>query len=123
VVKDGFEYETSQLFTFSTYGNNGKDYTLSIVPAELQGAVIGLLDSDNNAIKEKLPLKLKAQFSDYNGEEIVDSIITWSLETNALVNDIAANNLCSVNIVDSITTLSNPSNATRKHSTRRASLK
>jgi hypothetical protein len=34
VVKDSFEYETSYLFTFSTYGNNGTDYTLSIVPAE-----------------------------------------------------------------------------------------
>ena len=36
VVKDGLTYTATKMFAFSTYGNNGTDYTLSITPVENQ---------------------------------------------------------------------------------------
>lgn len=69
VIKDNQEYHTEKLFSFSTYGNSGTDYTVSIVPTENQSAVI----NDNN-------LQVQTIFSDYNGEALELPGVTWGWE-------------------------------------------
>lgn len=57
------EYEASKVFSFSTYGTSGTDFTLSIVPIGTQYAIEDIADSIN-------PLEVKVKFSGYNGAEV-----------------------------------------------------
>lgn len=74
VVKNGYNYETSQTFTFSTFGTSGTNYTLSVLPVGTQTALI-------NIGQDIYPLELQANFYDYNNELVDKSAapsITWS---------------------------------------------
>lgn len=61
INKDGFDYEGSINFTFSTFGTSGTDYTVSIVPAGTQYAI-----EPNN------PLELEIGFSYLDGLTVKD---------------------------------------------------
>ena len=80
VIKDNQEYHTEKLFTFSTYGNNGTDYTVSIVPTGNQSAVV-----ENN------DLQLQAIFSDYGGKELEAPSYEWSWQGPSYFKQIVSN--------------------------------
>ena len=80
VIKDNQEYHTEKLFTFSTYGNNGTDYTVSIVPTGNQSAVV-----ENN------DLQLQAIFSDYEGKELEAPSYKWSWQGPSYFKQIVDN--------------------------------
>ena len=65
IVKNGFTSEARFKFNFGIYGSNGTDYTLSINYVDNQSAVINTK-----------PLKLKADFTDFNGQSL-DTAFSW----------------------------------------------
>ena len=80
VIKNNQEYHTEKLFTFSTYGNNGTDYTVSIIPTGNQSAVV-----KNN------DLQLQAIFSDYEGKELDAPSYEWSWQGPSYFTQIVDN--------------------------------
>lgn len=74
VLKDGFEYETSKSFTFGTWGSNGTDYTLSIVPIEGNGIVNGSTET-----------KFKCVLTDPNGVATDVDEVVWHWGSNSSV--------------------------------------
>lgn len=64
VNKGGMDYTTSYLFTFSTFGTSGTDFTLSITPSTTQYAVERVDTQTNKA------LPLRASFSGYDGSTV-----------------------------------------------------
>lgn len=66
VNRGGVDYTASYLFTFSTFGTSGTDFTLSIAPTTTQYAVERVDTQTNN------PLPLRASFSGYDGSTVED---------------------------------------------------
>ena len=74
IVKNGFTSEARFQFSFGIYGSNGTDYTLSI----------NYIDNQSAVIYEK-PLKLKGDFTDYNGQSL-ETIFSWEWYGPHLIN-------------------------------------
>lgn len=59
VIKDGKKYYAEKYFTFSSFGNNGTDYTLTLLP-----------DPQQNAVTANHPLDININLYDYNNNQL-----------------------------------------------------